>query len=414
MKKSFRSFEPTSLHAIGGKQGGSVRTDRPLPGPDTEKRRMAAAELTQHLESTPGACYLRLGDGELRFLLDAQNHRLDVTSINNFSHLRPSLEISFGSPSLMEKDVARLLSAYENASWLDRYEKAPFCRDHIGELKLNRSPDKRSNPTPETSCIHLDWAWYEMRDYLTRHRSLFCSAESALLQALLQTREYHSIAARFWPEEASLFFLQPRRDGKFLSEDLDQIKADISALIDQHHIDTLFLGLGGAAKIIGAELAAEKGVRAIDCGGLLRSLTYSGSDGHATWRSTHHPFTIRVPFGVFMQSLQKAHPAIDPVTLISKAHNQLCLEMIRKIPLEDSTCDLHDISAFSPTKQNRQYFFESYAAYRRHYYPWARKHPETHALLKEFHRWRLHKGLGFDAQLYQLGRKIFNLLRGRS
>lgn len=408
--KNFRAFEQTPLRWTGESKNVDYSTPvprkkNPLPPALQAERRAVAAQLTKLMESTPGFTYLRLGDGELRLLLAAQNHSWNASEL--VPDLPASIRVANSNPGLHEADMPRLRRAYESGSWIDRYENVPYNRAHLHELNWQQVPGAVTNPTPETSQIFIDWTWHEMRGYLTRHRCLFCGAEAALLQALLALPEYRALAQRFWPENASIFFLQARRDGKHLSEDLDLIKSDLAAEIDRHQIDTIFLSLGGAAKIIGHELAKEKGIRAFDFGSMMRALCYSGSDGLSGWRSAHYPFLMRVPFDLYMRALQSAHPDLDPVTLISKAHAQLTRELIRQEPLQFAACELDLPSAYDPSRENVKHFLESYAVYRRHYYPWAQKHPETHPLLREFRQWRLGKGLGLDGKLYQLARTLY-------
>lgn len=409
--KNFRAFEQTPLQWTGEAKRGDygVKTQRHVTTlPHYEERRAVAAQLTRHMESTPAFTYLRLGDGELRFLLAARNHTWNEKEFK--PTLKPSVMVSFSGPGLTEAEVPRLLRAYENCTWLDRYENVAYNREHLHELPLQRPPEALSNPTPQTSQIFMDWTWHEMRSYLSRHRCLFCGAEAALLRCLLTTPEYRQLAKRFWPEQAHVFFLQARRDGRHLSEDLDAIKADIAEQIDAHRIDTIFLSLGGAAKILADELSREKRVCAFDFGSMMRALAFSGSDGNALWRSAHYPFLLRVPFDLYMRALQEAHPELTPVALITKAHAQLTRELIRQELLQFSACDTDLASAYDPSRANVQHFLESYAVYRRHYYPWALKHPETLPLLREFRRWRINKGLGFDGQLYQFLRTVYRRL----
>lgn len=408
--KNFRAFEQTPLRWTGERKNvdysaPASRQKNSVPLALQTKRRAVAAQLTKQMESTPGFTYLRLGDGELHMLLAHQNRTWTDREFK--LQQRPSVNIAISNPGLQESDMPRLLQAYEHATWLDLYDSYPYNRDHLAELKLERAPGGTTNPTPDTSKIFIDWTWHEMGDYLSRHRCLFCGSEAALLKALYEMPEYRQLAKRFWPESAPVFFQQTRRDGKHLSEDLDLIKADIAADIDRLQIDTVFLALAGASKILAHDLAKEKGVRVFDFGSMIRALTYSGSDGHAAWRSAHYPFLVRVPFDLYMRALQVAHPDLDPVTLISKAHAQLTRELIRKEPLQFAASELESPSAYDPSRENLQHFLESYAVYRRHYYPWAQKHPETHPLLKEFRQWRLGKGLGLDGKLYQLARTLY-------
>ncbi|PAW79855.1 MAG: hypothetical protein B9S32_00565 [Verrucomicrobia bacterium Tous-C9LFEB] len=408
--KNFRAFEQTPLRWTGESKSvpystAPARKTSSAVEPLMEARRKVAAQLTQQMEATPGFTYLRLGDGELRMLLAHQNRTWTDREFK--LQQRPSVNISVSNPGLQESDMPRLLQAYEQATWLDLYDSFPYNREHLPELKLERAPGGTTNPTPDTSKIFIDWTWHEMGGYLARHRCLFCGSEAALLKALYELPEYRQIAKRFWPESAPVFFQQTRRDGKHLSEDLDLIKADIAADIDRLQIDTVFLALAGAAKILAHDLAKQKGVRAFDFGSMIRALTYSGSDGHAAWRSAHYPFLVRVPFELYMRALQTANPEIDPVTLISKAHAQLTRELVHQEPLQFAACDTDLPSAYDPSRENLQHFYESYAVYRRHYYPWAKKRPETRPLLREFRQWRFAKGLGLDGRLYQFARTLY-------
>ncbi len=356
------------------------------------------------MEENPTFSYLRLGDGELRFMLMIAEKTWSDTQAR--PEQRASIEYCFGTPGLEARDYPRLRRAYENCSWLDRYESVPYNREHLPGLHLIPSSPSQIHSEPGTDQLFHDWTCHELGGYLTRHRCLFCGSEAALLEALTRKPEYREIAARFWPQSDTFHFLQPRHNGAHLSEDLDTIKQDIAGLIDQHQIDTLFLSLGGAAKIIGYELSVEKNVRIFDFGSMMRALAYSGSDGQSFSRSTHHPFLVRVPFALYMHCLRQAHPDSSPAQLIAKAHAQLCLELLHKVPLQSHTCDLNDYSSYDPSRENLQHFYQSYADYRQHYYPWAKQHPEVRPLLKEFRTWRLHKGLGLDGRLYQAARVL--------
>jgi len=72
------------------------------------------------------------------------------------------------------------------------------------------------------------------------------------------------------------------------------------------------------------------GICCFDFGAMLRALTYSGCDGNRTARSPHSPFLFRIPFGVYMDALEKAMPNFTPAQLLAKAHGQLLLEVMKK------------------------------------------------------------------------------------
>src|SRR5262249_57541967 len=98
----------------------------------------------------------------------------------------------------------------------------------------------------------------------------------------------------------------------------------------KNNIDTVFISLGGASKILCYELSEEHQIAAFDFGSLMRGLTYSGSDGHNFVRAAHYPYYVRVPFDTYMGALQRAHPRLPSPNLLAKAHEQMGLVWIRK------------------------------------------------------------------------------------
>jgi hypothetical protein len=81
---------------------------------------------------------------------------------------------------------------------------------------------------------------------------------------------------------------------------------------------------------LGYELSRELGICCFDFGSMIRGLTYSGCDGNRMARSPHSPFLFRIPFGVYMDALEKATPNFSPAELLAKAHGQLLLELVKK------------------------------------------------------------------------------------
>ena len=359
----------------------------------------AAARFTALMEQQRGFSFLRLGDGELRFLLEAQEN-VELTERRG---LRPSCEIAYGSPAVTRKDYDRLLKSYERCSVIDLHRDLPYNRAHLARLRWRRAPEAIGTASSGAVGLLFTWLHHEFRSYLTRHRVVICGAEASLLRELLTDPEYRRIAASYWPEGANVTFVQPRRDGRNVSEDLDAIKDDLTEAIRDHRADTVFVSLGGGAKILCYELAAELGVCAIDCGSALRALTYSGSDGQSLWRASHHPFLFRVPLDVYLPALQRAYPGIDPMTLIAKAHAQLCLDLQRKVLLQSVTSDANDGAMFDPSSENLRTFAESFAWYRRSVLPIARINPEAAVLVSEFAHWRRKHGLGWDGRLFRMG-----------
>src|SRR5262249_28882466 len=146
------------------------------------------------------------------------------------------------------------------------------------------------NSCRETSYILPTWLQYEFKGFCRGRRILFCGAEASLLKVLLGKELFLAESERYLDASATTFFLQPRNDGKDLADNLDLIKEDLTEATCRLKIDTVFLSLGGAAKILCFELARDLGICAIDFGVGLRSLTYSGSDGNLAARSTHLVF----------------------------------------------------------------------------------------------------------------------------
>lgn len=359
----------------------------------------AAARLTELMEEGRGFAFLRLGDGELRFLLEVQGE----LATTERSDLRASCEIAHGSPALTRKDYERLLTSYERASVVDLHGELSYNAEKLSALRWQRAPQTIGTASSGRTALLFTWLHHELRGYLSRHRTVVCGAEATLLRELLTEPRFREIVESYWPAGANVSFVEPRNGGRTLSADLDSIKADLSAEIKRTHADTVLLSLGGGAKILCYELAAELGVCAIDFGSALRGLTYSGSDGQSLWRASHHPFLVRVPLELYMSALNRARPHLDPVSTLAKAHAQLCLDLQHKTPLHSHTSDVNDTSMFAPSVENLRNFNESMSYYQRHVLPLANGHPEAEALAAEFRRWRRKHGLGLDGKIFQFG-----------
>ena len=374
-----------------------------------ESRRDACRRLTRLLREHRPFSFLRLGDGELSFMLNVQRGMT-----NQVPHFPASCEIAYDGPGIDDRHYDRLRRSYEECTYLDFHDSIPFNACYLAELNLQRSAKLFRNGSPETSLLVYDWTYHEFRDFIRGRRCLFAGAEAALLRELHADREYRALAAPFWPVDADPVFHQVRGNGANLSENLDLIKSDLAKLIRDHQIDTLFLCLGGAAKIICHELAQELTIRALDWGSMMRGLAYCGSAGAALWRASHNPFFVRIPFAMHMRALLQAHPDMPPVTVLAKAHAQLCLDLQRKEPMTSFAADPIDPSSFDPSPENLHRFFQGRRYYQEHFVPLARRDPEAMSLVREFHYWCLKKGLGWKGKLFQLvvrGRKSIRSLK---
>src|SRR5262249_9376370 len=148
-------------------------------------------------------------------------------------------------------------------------------------------PGAYRNPTKETSLVFLTWTEKEFKQYCKDRRIGFAGAEARLLDLLSDTSEFKHVASSYWPEGAKIFYHQIRDDGRNLDVNLELVKEDLREFVKANDIDTLFLSLGGGAKILGYELSRELGICCFDFGAMLRALTYSGCDGNRFSRSTH-------------------------------------------------------------------------------------------------------------------------------
>jgi len=327
---------------------------------DGYEARVAQAQLLSKLmrERRP-FCFLRMGDMELAYLLAEQEQRLDRIE---FRDGPTSGTQSYTNPGLSAKHVQRLRRAYEEADYVDFHE-SNWPNEHLlSKLSLERAPGSHRNPTKEASLVFLTWTEKEFKEYCNDRRIGFAGAETRLLELLSQTPEFKQAAAGYWPERAQIFYHQLRNNGRDLDSNLDLVKQDLRQFVKAHEIDTLFLSLGGGAKILGYELSRELGICCFDFGAVLRALTYSGCDGNRTARSPHSPFLFRIPFGIYMDALEKAMPNLAPAELLAKAHGQLLLELLKKeIGWTSVSWEFH----FS--KENISAFRTAFQEYRRRY-----------------------------------------------
>ena len=325
----------------------------------TQERVVEARRLSGLLKNKDGCSFIRLGDNDLAFLLNAESGGKDdlFPGTNAVFGTRP-----LGGPGLNADQAPRLRSALANADYLDYHECLWKDETILDDLKLQRASGTTSNPDRATSYILPTWLECEFKDYCEKRRVLFCGAEVALLEELLKHSEFLQAAADYWPESHNIFFLRPREDGRNLGSNLDLIKQDLTEAIRRWHIDTLFLSLGGGAKILCHELARELGICAIDFGSFIRSFTYSGSPGNRAGRATHLIFLYRVPFALYMDALEKAFPDFAPETLLAKAHAQLLLEVQEKEVGWSHAAGEYD---FSP--ENVAHFREGFREYKRRY-----------------------------------------------
>lgn len=331
--------------------------DKPLQW--IESRNQEARRISQAMKIHRPFSFIRLGDMDLTLLLAAQDSfsgKADTADglVNGTN--------SYGNPGIGLRYAARFLKAFQNADYVDFYQLFSINQQLLPQLKLNRSERLLCNSTRETSYILSTWLETEFKNYCENHRVGIAGAEASLLQTLYTNSEYRKIAKNYWSASSSVFFHQIRNNGQNLNDNLDSIKEDLSNFIQENNIDTLFLALGGGAKILCYELSQELGICTFDCGSMLRALTYSGSDGNRANRSTHTLFLFRIPFNLYMDSLESVMSELKPEVLLAKAHAQMILEVQKK-----ETGWTHSAQEYDFSPENIKYFRKAFKQYKKRY-----------------------------------------------
>lgn len=343
----FEKLPPGPSSALGSK---------PL---NLEARRLEAKRLSNLMTKKRPFSFLRLGDMDLAYLLAAQNNESTGFEIDDgpVSSLTP-----YGNPGIGGNYIGRLQEAFLKSDYVDFHERLYPMEYWLPHLDLSRPAHLHRNPDRETSYLSLTWLEFEFKNYCQGHRIGIVGAEARLLDLLTQEPTWQAAAKPWWPDQAKVFFHQVRDDGRNLNRNLDLIKQDLTDFILRNQIDTLFISLGGGAKILCYELAQEFNICTFDFGSMIRALTYSACDGNRAARSTHSPFLFRIPFHVFMNALEQAFPRLTKEELFVKAHAQLLLEIQQK------ECGwTHTAWEYDFCDENKYNFHEGYRSYVRQY-----------------------------------------------
>lgn len=338
-------------------EGTSFRPNSPLGEKDSEDtaRRAAARHLSDLMEAQACFCFLRLGDMDLAYLLAEQDGQLAGMPYSDGLVTGTRAQ---GNPGIGAHYASRFRRAFEQADYVDFHERLWPMELWLPRLELQRSANLHRNPDRATSYLLLTWLEKEFKPFCQGKRIGLAGAEAGLLETLSATPEFQRAAAEYWPADAEIFFHQVREDGRNLNANLDLVKDDLKQFIEHHRLDVLFLSLGGGAKILCYELSRELNLRCFDFGAGLRALTYSACDGNRAARSTHTPFLYRLPFGIYMDAVEKAFPELSAEALLAKAHAQLLLEVQRKEVGWTYPSFEYD---FSP--ENRKAFREAFQLY---------------------------------------------------
>jgi hypothetical protein len=326
------------------------------------ERLVEANRLTTLMQLQRPFCFLRLGDGELKHLIIYQSNQLDQFDRSQYEDGPLAGTQHAGNSGLGPKHAQRLWKVYEEADYVDFHERNWPIEHVIKKFNLVRKPGTHRNPTKQTSMIFLTWVERELKEYCRGRRVGFVGAEARLLELLSQTPVFRQEASSYWPDEGNIFFHQPRDNGRNLDANLDLVKEDVRSFVATNRLDTIFMSLGSGAKIIGFELSRELGICCFDFGAMMRALTFSGCDGNRFARSPHYPFLFRIPFGTYMDVLEKAMPDLTPAELLAKAHGQLIFEVIKKEVGWTSASWEFDFS-----KENRANLKSAYEVYKNRY-----------------------------------------------
>ncbi len=379
-------------------------------------RKVECKRITALMTEQRPFSFLRLGDMELQLLIASQKGEAGRWCDEVTRRERESSVVPFGHPGLKPAYMDRLKSAYENCTYLDYHQANPTIKALLTEWRHARSGEAHSSPEPGISELFLEWTQHEFRDYVDGRTCLFVGAEARLLENLLEDSCYRAASQKYWPGNLRAHFYETGDIG----DDLDRLKDGIREAISEHRIDTVFISLGGGAKILAYELALETGIAAFDFGSIMRGLTYSGSDGHKFMRASHYPFFFRVPFDIWIKALRKTMPGLSRRQLLIKAHAQLALEVIRKeegwtYPSEWISPDCIDLS-----NENLRAFWSSYRAYKQEFASTGPEDADAMTEIDEFSRWRKYQGIGMDGKVARFifkckvqGRRTMLQLGGR-
>lgn len=326
---------------------------------DLRARRKEAERLTSLMQTYRPFCFLRMGDMDLSYLLAMQEDKL---SEFQFGEGIISGTLPQGNPGIGPRFAERLYIAFVESDYVDFHERLYPMKHWLPKLRLPRPNHLYRNPDHETSYLSLTWLEFEFKKYCEGRRIGIAGAEARLLEILTEQSIWQNLAEPWWPQEAEIFFHQVRENGQNLDENLDLVKEDLANFINTHQLDTLFLSLGGGAKILCYELSREHGVCCFDFGAMIRALTYSACDGNQAARSTHSPFLFRLPFDLFMDSLEQAFPQLTPEALLAKAHAQLLAEVQFK-----EVGWTHTAFEYQFSEENRTRFLEAHKAYYKRY-----------------------------------------------
>src|SRR5438045_2046803 len=164
---------PKDPAAVITKPGMMDFSDRPEV---MAERRQEAKELTQLLEENTSFSFLRLGDGEIQYMLAVLSGK-NSPRYREYEDKGASVERVFSVSGMEARHFQRFMESLRGCTFMDWCNYLPTHQVYLDKLPINRDPSKLSNRSLETSNIIFEFTHYELKGYLTRHRCLFAGAE---------------------------------------------------------------------------------------------------------------------------------------------------------------------------------------------------------------------------------------------
>ncbi|MFH1498362.1 MAG: hypothetical protein ABII82_11100 [Verrucomicrobiota bacterium] len=316
---------------------------RPFSPAEDQARFEECRRITRLMEEQAGFSYLRMGDGELNWILRHQGQFAPARERYSYrENAQTDITATYSVTGLEPGQLERLLHAYRRCDYLDLFDRRPFNAENnpkVGILEHRTGPRQTNNPSPQTSMIFYDWIWHEFAAYLGRHRCLVVGAEAGLFRELLRRPDFPPLNGQPWPAGDQVVFSIPPENGRNYSRHLDDYKGVLATLIEREKIHTVFLAYASAAKILGVELAEELGVRTFDLGSTLRGLCNAAMPGYHNFRSFHHPFYHHVPLATFLPAMIAADPCLSRQDVLLRCQAQIMHCLHPSIPAWSTSSD---------------------------------------------------------------------------
>lgn len=286
------------------------------------ERKKQMSLLTRLFIERTGFSFLRLGDGELRMLLDHQNGTAPRFHFRSFAD----------QMRVNESDLGQLLRSYESCDFLDTYERFAFNRQFFPSLTFHPKQRQLRCLTPDTSQIIFEWTLEELQTLKQNKKVAIAGAEAPLLRELLLEESFRHVAQNIFGEENDVHFIKIPRNGIDYWKNIKSIKKYIKSEMKKTNSTVLLLSLSSAAKIICVQLAEEDGFVTVDFGAALRGLCGSITTGVSSAVSSHFPYFYDVPVEAYIRALDRAYPSLPAWDFIRKVNRQVLVPLLPRRP----------------------------------------------------------------------------------